>query len=232
MIPLAHGAPPASRTLSGTFAPKWTLRTVILSSCITLGLYILLPYLETLSAPPEKDTSLRNMDTTTLSAPPPPLSRPKPRPRPNSEPPKPKLEQPRQQLSPLAATMNLEMALGDVAADFSMSYRVTDADLSQQIENMIFEIGDLDEPPRPLARLTPVYPARARMRRIEGYATVEFIVAPDGTVRDPVVTQSEPGDIFNDAALRAVSRWKFQPGSKDNLPVSTRVRQRVNFTLQ
>ena len=232
MTSLTRSPAPAAHTLSGTFAPKWTIRTVILSSCITLGLYMLLPYLETLSAPPENDTTLRRLETTTLSAPPPPPSRPKPPQQPMKETPKPKLETPRQQLNPLAATMNLEMALGDVAADFTMSFRVTNSDLTQQLQNMIFDVGDLDEPPRPLARLSPVYPARARMRRIQGYAIVEFIVAPDGTVRDAVITEAQPGEIFHAAALQAVKRWKFSPGTKDGQVVSARVRQRVNFTLQ
>jgi protein TonB len=214
-------------------APRWTLRAVVLSTTITLGIYLLLPYLETLSPTPGRDTTVRSVQTTQLAppAPPPPERIFEPEPAwPDT--PQPKLEMPRQQLNPVAASMNLEMALGDLSGDFSVNFGVRQTDLAQQVRDMIFDIGDLDEPPRPLARLDPVYPPRARMRRIEGEVTVEFVVDPDGTVRNIEVIASRPGDTFTDAAVRAIRRWRFAPGTKDGRTVPTRVRQKVSFSLQ
>jgi len=61
-------------------------------------------------------------------------------------------------------------------------------------------------------RVAPQYPRRAFQRRIEGSVTVSFTVQPDGSVADPVVTAAKPRrGIFDEAAVRAVSRWKFKP---------------------
>jgi protein TonB len=42
--------------------------------------------------------------------------------------------------------------------------------------------------------------------------TVKFTVQTDGSVTNPTVTDAKPRrGVFDDAALRAVARWKFQP---------------------
>lgn len=215
-------------------APRWTARSVGLSVVITLGLYLLLPYLETLSRAPERDTTVRSVDTVALSPPSPP---PPPRvfeesPREPDPLPQPRMDTPRRALDPVPPSMNLEIALGDIHGDFQVPFGVRQTDLSQQVRDMIFDIGELDQPPRPLARLDPVYPPRARMRRLEGEVVVEFVVDPDGTVRAIDVVASRPGDIFTESAVRAIRRWRFSPGTKDGDAVPARVRQKVTFSLQ
>lgn len=214
------------------FAPRWTWRSAILAGAVSLGLYLLLPYLERLSAPPRQTLTLRTVATAKLPPPPPPrrveqkpaVDRPKP--------PKPELEEPRRRLTPMQAAMNLSMAIGEVGGDFGADFGIATAALDEQVQQLVFEIGDLDEPPRPLIRLDPIYPPQARMRRVEGNVVVEFVVASDGTVRDVVVVSSQPGDVFTSAAVRAIERWRFVPGSKGGEAVATRVRQRVEFKLE
>jgi TonB family protein len=42
--------------------------------------------------------------------------------------------------------------------------------------------------------------------------TVKFTVQTDGSVTNPTVTDAKPRrGVFDDAALRAVARWKFKP---------------------
>jgi len=61
-------------------------------------------------------------------------------------------------------------------------------------------------------RVAPRYPRRAFQRRIEGSVTLSFTVQPDGSVADPVVKTAKPRrGIFDEAAIRAVSQWKFKP---------------------
>lgn len=57
----------------------------------------------------------------------------------------------------------------------------------------------------------PNYPLSAAMREIEGYVIVEFSVRENGTVSNPIVVKSEPAVLFDEAALNAVSRFKFKP---------------------
>jgi len=216
------------------YAPRWPLRSLLLAGTITLGMYMLLPYLQTFSGSVEADTTIRSLDI--IDLPPPPL------PPPPEEifdaattqvnTPKPQLDMPRQMMNPAPPSMNLEMALGDVRGDFSVEFGVRGTDLTQQVRDLIFEIGELDQPPRPLARLDPVYPPRARMRRIEGEVVTEFVVDPDGSVKNVQVVSSRPGEIFTNSAIRAIQRWRFSPGMKDGQAVTTRVRQKVTFSLQ
>ncbi len=214
------------------FAPRWTWRSTFLAGGVSLSIYLLLPYLERLSAPPGETLALRTVATAKLPPPPSPLhverkpavDRPKP--------PKPQLEELRRRLTPMQASMDLSMAIGEVGGDFGVDFGVAAEALSEQVKQLVFEIGDLDEPPRPLARLDPIYPPQARMRKTEGTVVVEFVVASDGTVRDVVVISSQPGDVFTATAVRAIERWRFVPGSKGGEAVATRVRQRVEFKME
>lgn len=213
------------------FAPRWTWRSFFLAGAVSLGIYLLLPFLDRLSAPPDRPLALRTVATATLPQPPPPrVERKAAEDRP--PPPKPQLEELRRRLTPMQAAMNLDMAIGEVGGDFGLDFGISAEALGEQVKQLVFEIGDLDEPPRPLARLDPIYPPQARMRKAEGHVVVEFVVAADGTVRDVAVISSQPGDLFISSAVRAIERWRFVPGSKGGEAVATRVRQRVEFKLE
>ncbi|HEV2212019.1 MAG TPA: energy transducer TonB [Gammaproteobacteria bacterium] len=63
-----------------------------------------------------------------------------------------------------------------------------------------------------VTRIEPQYPIQAAQQGIQGSVTVKFTVQPDGSVSDPSVIDAKPRrGIFDSAALRAVSRWKFKP---------------------
>jgi protein TonB len=63
----------------------------------------------------------------------------------------------------------------------------------------------------PLVRIEPQYPNRAITQRIEGWVQLQFTITAAGTVRDPVVIDANPKGYFENAAVKAVSRWKYQP---------------------
>jgi len=63
----------------------------------------------------------------------------------------------------------------------------------------------------PLVRINPDYPPRAITSNIEGWVQVRFNVTAAGSVRGAVVVASEPGTIFDDAALKAIARWRYNP---------------------
>jgi protein TonB len=225
--------PAPEQPLEPEFTPRWTWRSVGLATAITLALYVILPYLERLSAPSQPTFSIRPVNTVELPPPPPPPEPPQRKPaEPESKPPQPKMEEVRRRLTPLQAALNLSLALGDVGGDFNVHFGAAAPQLTQQIRDLIFELSELDEPPRPLARLQPLYPPQARMRRVTGLVVVEFVVASDGTARDIQVVSSEPGDVFTEAAVRAIERWRFSPGTKDGKPVAARVIQKVTFRLK
>ncbi|HIF91798.1 MAG: energy transducer TonB [Myxococcales bacterium] len=90
--------------------------------------------------------------------------------------------------------------------------------------------SDSDVMPR--VRIQPQYPMRAYQRGVEGYVVVEFTIAPDGSVRDPVVIDSKPGSIFNRAAIAAVRKWKYAPKIQDGVAVERLgVQTQIDFEM-
>ena len=80
----------------------------------------------------------------------------------------------------------------------------------------------------PLIAGVPVYPTDAQRRHVEGYADVEFTVNALGTVEGAHVTASQPKGTFDEAAVAAVSRWRF-PAEKGR--ASQTLTKRVDFKL-
>lgn len=91
-----------------------------------------------------------------------------------------------------------------------------------------------DNNPTLVNRIAPRYPSKALRRRQEGYVVVEFIVDKDGNVQaDSVqVVESRPEGTFDDAVLRAVKRWRYQPRKVDGQSRAFRARQRLDFKLE
>ena len=83
----------------------------------------------------------------------------------------------------------------------------------------------------PVSRTPPQYPYQATRRRIEGWVRLSFLVTETGSVEDVVLLESEPEGIFDRAAVRAVSKWKFKPRIVDGQPVAARAEQVVEFRL-
>lgn len=65
--------------------------------------------------------------------------------------------------------------------------------------------------PRLLSAPPPRYPLVALRRKIEGSVTVAFVIQPDGSVGSPRVVSADPPGVFEDAALVAAERWRFEP---------------------
>jgi protein TonB len=216
-----------------SLAPRWTVRSLLSGVVVTSCVYLGLPSLERLSHPPQKVQTIRSAQTVELTPPPPPQVKRRSAPKQQVEKntPKPKLQKVHRRLAPLQMAMDLSVALGDVGGDFSVDFNVSSPELAAQVQDMVFELADLDEKPHPLTRLRPMYPPQAKMRKLEGYVALEFIVGPDGAVRDISILSSVPGEVFVNAARQAVERWRFTPGTRSGKPVYARVRQKVTFSL-
>lgn len=82
-----------------------------------------------------------------------------------------------------------------------------------------------------LTAIRPHYPRQAALNRIEGWVTIEFVVTAAGRVSDARVIAAEPAGIFDEAALKGISQWKFKPAMKNGQPISRRARQTLEFKL-
>lgn len=71
----------------------------------------------------------------------------------------------------------------------------------------------------------PHYPRSAAARQLSGSVRLAFTVNDAGETEDVQVMDSEPADVFDEAALNAVKRWRFDPpGNGAGKTVRTEVR--------
>ncbi|HXP25052.1 MAG TPA: energy transducer TonB, partial [Steroidobacteraceae bacterium] len=82
-----------------------------------------------------------------------------------------------------------------------------------------------------LKSVQPTYPTKAINGKIEGWVDVEFTVAETGKVKDVTVRATSNPGIFEDAAIKAVSQWRYKPVLRDAQPAPVRSQIRVRFTL-
>jgi TonB family protein len=82
--------------------------------------------------------------------------------------------------------------------------------------------------PKPIDVTSPGYPIELTDTGLSGVAEVDFVVKPDGTVADAELAMANHR-AFGKAALAAARQWKFEPGSIDGAPTTTRVTQRFQF---
>jgi periplasmic protein TonB len=85
----------------------------------------------------------------------------------------------------------------------------------------------------PLVRINPDYPPRALSRGLEGWVQVQFTITPTGTVKDAIVVNAEPKNIFDDAALKAIARWRYNPKVESGVAVErVGVQTIIRFQLE
>ncbi|MBT3191691.1 MAG: energy transducer TonB [Verrucomicrobia bacterium] len=206
-------------------------RTPLIAGCLTVSLFLLLPYVHVMEPPNEPPLELVSIERTDWQ--PPPLPHPE---RQYHEPetetlPELELATPQPEVAPLQAVLDFDLDFTQIGGDFDLNFS-TDALADMRTDAGAFDLSDIDHHPQPMVQLRPHYPTHARMRQLEGSVTVEFVVSADGHTERVSVLSSEPGTVFCAAAIRAVERWRFSPGTKDGYPVSVRVRQRIRFQLE
>lgn len=91
-------------------------------------------------------------------------------------------------------------------------------------------ISELDFVPHVLSRMSPIYPTSMKAQGITGTVMVMFTVDTTGRVSEVSVINSTRHE-FEEAALRAVSHWRFEPGKRHNQPTAFRMSIPLNFVL-
>jgi protein TonB len=93
-----------------------------------------------------------------------------------------------------------------------------------------FEPSQLDQGPIPLYQARPLYPENMKREGITGEAVVDFIVDPNGRVRNAVAVHSSQRE-FEEPACWAVAKWKFKPGRKGGRAVFVHMQVPIVFSL-
>ena len=77
----------------------------------------------------------------------------------------------------------------------------------------------------------PEFPPAAWDARYTGSVSLEVTVLEDGTVGEVnVIGCTRPRVGFEERAVQAVKKWRFEPGTNDGIPVEVTTRLRLNFT--
>ncbi len=165
-------------------------------------------------APPDADEIIRNLETPAMNNDAPSLDA--------------------ASLSALEAALS---GLGGSGGDFSMGAdlvgggviggRGRPGAMSDQMDDA-FSMSEIDQKPRPVHQVSPMYPATLRGKKIEGVVTVIFIVDASGRVNNPKVEKSN-NPAFDKPAMDAVKKWKFEPGVKGGERVACKMRAPIRF---
>jgi len=78
----------------------------------------------------------------------------------------------------------------------------------------------------------PRYPSAAVRKGVEGWVELDFTVGVDGSVKDIEVRAAEPGGVFEEAATKSVSQWRYRPLMRNGRAVEQRARLRMRFALE
>jgi len=95
-------------------------------------------------------------------------------------------------------------------------------------EQGVYRVGGAVTPPQRLDRA--VYPPEAVMAGVEGAVQAEVVINESGDVADAKVVRSIP--LLDDAALKAVRNWHFEPTMVNGQAVPVRMTVTVNFTTR
>jgi len=85
--------------------------------------------------------------------------------------------------------------------------------------------------PEVLRRNDPKYPLKARIRAIQGKVTLQATVKENGKVRDIKILESLE-ESCDKAAINALNKWRFKPGSIDGHPVDVEITLAIQFVLR
>jgi len=133
------------------------------------------------------------------------------------EPPPPMVAPQMQQNNPNSETLSTSFA-ADIQIDAGLS------------GGLSLDSGDGDY--LPIVKVAPIYPRRAQARGIAGYVIVEFTVTKNGSVKDPVVVEANPENLFDRAAMDAVLKFKYKPRVVDGEAMAVAgVQNKITFQI-
>jgi len=97
-----------------------------------------------------------------------------------------------------------------------------------------FNRSEVDQPPRVIRAFPLQYPYLAKRDNINGRLVLKFVVDVDGTAKELEVVSARPPEvleIFQDAALKAVARYKFKPAVRNGKDVLCIVQLPIVFEM-
>lgn len=207
---------------------KYVIRIVFATVIMTLAILAILPFTQALSGDPV-DKTLRSVNTWSPPPPEPPPPEPPPPPEEEEQEETPDIQEPPQMLdlSQLESALNPGTG-GAFAGAFDLDSFAINPDVAGE---MIFEIADLDRPPRMTKRVLPEYPKILQAEGVEGSVALVLIIDQTGRVTVEKVLDWKGHRDFVQPTSIALSRCMFEPPTKDGQPVRARYKITIPFRL-
>src|SRR5271163_2028075 len=120
-----------------------------------------------------------------------------------------------QMAAEIGSSPDLDAFNGKLRQRFAMS------DLPQVAEKSLTRANKLDVQ----------YPTRAMQDNVEGWVELGYTVAANGSVTNVKIVNSQPANVFDAAATRAVSHLRYKPPLKDGKPISVGTMVRIVFVV-
>lgn len=201
---------------------------MVAAAGLTAVFFMVLPLMQAITAP--RETVLLVRDAPGLE-PPPPADEPEPEEEQEEEPEPEPEEAPELEEEP--QTMDLSMieqmltgGLGGSGFGPDTSIKLSSRFSQDDVMDDLVGASELDQPPRAIFQPGPSLPTRAL--GTSGRVAIIFIVDENGRVQNPIVKESTD-PLLDGPALKAVSKWKFEPGRRKGEPVAFRMRVPLSF---
>jgi TonB family protein len=90
----------------------------------------------------------------------------------------------------------------------------------------------MDTPPQPTAKFPPQYPSSLLQKKITGKVLIACVIDVSGKIATSSVRLSSGNRELDQAALSALTRWKFKPAQKAGRPVKGSIVVPFNFEIK
>lgn len=84
-------------------------------------------------------------------------------------------------------------------------------------------------PPHLIKKVEPIYPPLANQTHVSGKVTLRCVIARDGSVKAVLVVKGHP--LLVQAAIDAVSQWKYKPLLLNGEAIEVGTTVEINFVL-
>lgn len=136
------------------------------------------------------------------------------------EKPEPAPSTPTQQMQAVAAPTLTNVAISNMSLENTTSVKAG------------FGLSTGDGEYLPIVKVAPMYPPGAQARGQEGWVLLEFTVTESGSVTDAVVIEAQPPGVFNEAAKRAVLKFKYKPRVENGKPIAVpHIQHLISFKM-
>lgn len=86
-------------------------------------------------------------------------------------------------------------------------------------------------PPKPLDKVKPAYPEIYRAQNLEAKVIVQVTVGVDGRPKNARVIKPSQYEKFNEIALEAAKKWRFEPATRNGKPVELTIPLPFTFRI-